>query len=238
MTTPYNQITALHYAAYRPPLHALILTRVLSSNEAFDQGLDVGCGTGYSAIALSKYCRHVFGIDPSQPMLQKAAPHEKITYLPGVADDLPVPDRSVDGVTFTGSLFYAKSSALVEELQRVCRAQALIIAYDFEVLLADVLLQRGIRLDKVQSDYDYEIDFSDSPGLTELMKGKEQIDLGVSASELAHILLASIARYAAFAQKYNLTDPFRKLVGELESMQEKHILKVTIYFSKYRLKTR
>ena len=237
MSEPYNPITALHYAAYRPPLHAIILGRVLSNEETFNQGLDVGCGTGYSAVALAKYCAHVYGVDPSQSMLQKTAPHEKITYQQGAADDLHLPDRSIDVVTFAGSLFYAKSNSLTKELQRVCRAQALVIPYDFEVLLAGVLQLCGLQPEKIKSVYNYAVDFSDCPDLTELMKGKEQVNLEVTAAELAHILLASAYRYGAFVKKYAVADPFPTLVKELGSINENHILKVNIYFSKYRLKT-
>lgn len=85
----------------------MILERVLFEEEVFNQGLDVGCGTGYSAGALAKYCTHIYGIDPSQSMLEEARPHEKITYRQGRGQDLPLPDKSIDVVTFAGSLFYA-----------------------------------------------------------------------------------------------------------------------------------
>src|SRR5690625_4484968 len=68
----YDANAAAHYAAYRPPLHAMILGRVLTGNASFDIGLDIGCGTGYSAVALAKYCKFVYGIDPSPSMLNRA----------------------------------------------------------------------------------------------------------------------------------------------------------------------
>jgi ubiquinone/menaquinone biosynthesis C-methylase UbiE len=55
MRERYDQVTAGHYAAYRPALHSLILRRVFSDADSFDVGLDGGCGTGHSAIALAAH---------------------------------------------------------------------------------------------------------------------------------------------------------------------------------------
>jgi SAM-dependent methyltransferase len=233
MSEHYNQAVATHYSSYRPPLHEMILEYVLSNEKVFNKGLDVGCGTGYSAVALAKHCLHVYGIDPSQSMLEKARPHEKITYQQGTGEDLPLPDKSVDVVTFAGSLFYTKSEQLIKELKRVCRNRALVIPYDFEVLLDDVLLQCGINLEEAGSDYEYEVNFSDSADFIEIVIGNEQIDLEVTAVELAHILLSSSQHYEAFVEKYDISDPFLVLVTELERAKEQQCLKVNIYFSKY-----
>ena len=235
MSKHYNQAVATHYSSYRPPLHEMILEYVLSNEEVINKGLDIGCGTGYSAVALAKYCLHVYGIDPSQSMLAEARPHKKITYQQGTGEDLPLPDKSVDVVTFAGSLFYAKSELLIKELKRVCRNRALVIPYDFEVLLDDVLLQCGINLEKTGSDYDHKVNFSDSVDFVEIAIGNEQITLEVTAPELAHVLLSSSHHYEAFVEKYDISDPFLVLVTELERTQEKQCLKVNIYFSKYQL---
>ena len=49
----YDSFTAMHYAAYRPPLHEVILDKTIEGK--FDLGLDVGCGTGTSSIALASF---------------------------------------------------------------------------------------------------------------------------------------------------------------------------------------
>jgi SAM-dependent methyltransferase len=88
MTERYDSTAARHYAAFRPPLHGLILDRAIRPNESFQVGLDVGCGTGYSAVALAKYCDRVFGLDPSRSMLDAAQRHPRITYIHGSGDAL------------------------------------------------------------------------------------------------------------------------------------------------------
>lgn len=68
--------------------------------------LDVGCGTGWSALAMHRRfgCSHIIGVDPAQGMLDVFA--EKLGELDGVTVelraagvmDMDVPDESVDAV--------------------------------------------------------------------------------------------------------------------------------------------
>ena len=235
MTEEYNRVVASHYSAYRPPLHEIILEYVLSKNEIFADGLDIGCGTGYSAIALARYCSQVYGIEPSSAMLSEATQHERIRYLPGSGDAIPLSSSSVDIVTFAGSLFYTKSPALIKELKRVCRTNATIVVYDFEVLLNDILFQCGIDLAKSTSNYDHAINLSDLSDFTEIITSKKQIKLEVATSDLAHILLSTSCNYDAFVKKYNSSNLFLLLVNELQQVQEQYNLTANIYFAKYQL---
>ena len=77
----YDNLIAGHYAAYRPPLHQKILSLALPKDRRFEVGLDVGSGTGYSAIALADFCESVFGVEPSDAMREKATQHNKVKYL-------------------------------------------------------------------------------------------------------------------------------------------------------------
>ena len=104
VTDPFPQAVAAHHAAYRPSLHDRILAPVLDDRGPFDVGLDVGCGTGRSAVALAAHCTRVQGVDPSPAMLAQATAHDRITYREGNAEALPLPARSVDVVTYAGVL--------------------------------------------------------------------------------------------------------------------------------------
>ena len=235
MSETYASKVAAHYAAYRPPLHAKVLGQALHGSESFGDGLDVGCGTGYSALALAKYCLRVNGIDPSPSMLSHAMANERITYLEGSGERMPVPDSSADIVTFAGSLFYAKSQKLVAELRRVCRPQALIVAYDFDVLVDDILQPFDIATDQSGDDYDLAANFSDSTGFVKLAVANGQLHFEATASELAHTLLSNSVRLNAFSDKYHTSDPFPVLKRALGQAKEQHLLTANIYFSKYRL---
>lgn len=237
MAEQYNQAIATHYAAYRPPLHQMILGRVISEKETFHQGLDVGCGTGYSAVALAPYCHHVYGVEPSASMLSEAMPHERVTYLKGTGEALALPDSSVDVVTFAGALFYAKSDALITELQRVCSRDAWVIPYDFEIVLDDVLQQFGFRPEEATPGYDHTVNFSDIAAFTEIVVASEHVSLGATASEIAHIVLSDLQRYEAFVEKFGTSDPYPALTSALEETGVDHVLKANIYFAKYQLNT-
>lgn len=236
MNEQYNKTIAKHYSAYRPPLHQIILEHALTKTESFSVGLDIGCGTGYSAIALTKYCSQVYGIEPSEAMLQEATPNEKITYYWGSANSIALSESSIDIVTFAGSLFYAKSSELTQELIRVCRKSAIVIAYDFEILLDDILWQHGIESDKSFS-YDHQINFSNDSEFTEIVSDEKQIKFTVTVSELAHLMLSSSYNHNALVEKYGSTDIFSTLVNKLNQVQkQQYTLEANIYFSKYQIK--
>lgn len=230
----YDDIVAAHYAAYRPPLHRLILDRVLSDERESAVGLDVGCGTGYSALALARHARRVVGVEPSPHMLQRATPHRGVRYVAGAAERLPLADRSVDIATFAGSLFYADRRATAEELGRVCRLGALVVVYDFEVRLSGVLCRYGMS-PVVATDYDHSVNFSGTLGFAELAVTTERVTVRTTAAEQAHVLLADAARVDGFTRHFGVPDPFSPLVIDLTSTVGTSSVEADTYYAKYRL---
>ena len=75
----YNDDSAFHYKSYRPPLHETLLSQILK-DQKFKNVLDVGCGTGNSCIALTKYGKSVTGYDPSGSMLKQSQKHPIVNY--------------------------------------------------------------------------------------------------------------------------------------------------------------
>lgn len=232
----YNQVVATHYAAYRPAIHSIILSKVLTQEDYFEVGLDVGCGTGYSAIALTKYCHHVYGLEPSQSMLAEVISQERITYLKGHGSAIPLKEGSVNIVTFAGSLFYAKSDALINELKRVCLGNALIVCYDFEVLLDEVMRQYGIVRPSAESSYDHAVNFSGIHALKEIIVGYDRLTVHVTAAQLTHVLLSDAYRYESFAEQYGTQNPYQSLLDEIESKNQSSYLTVNTYYAKYTIK--
>ena len=127
MGNQYDRDVAGHYAAYRPPLHQLILARALPDEQIFNDGLDVGCGTGRSSVALLEYCRHVFAVDSSREMLDAAIPTTQSPIYRVAARKCRFPNRGIDVITFAGSLGYADMDSTAKEVIRVCRADAWIV---------------------------------------------------------------------------------------------------------------
>lgn len=235
MKEQYNSAVARHYAAYRPPLHGPTLSQLLDSKETFSIGLDIGCGTGYSAIALANYCAQVFGVDPSEAMLAGAEEHPRVTYICTKGDDLSgMPVRSVGVVTFAGSLCYTKSNELRQELDNVCIPGATVAVYDFEVLLDEVLSSLGIDMPAVGSDYDHAANIVDWTEYSVDMVDTGQLRLGLSSEELVHLLLADSNRLEAFSEKFATPDPYEAVVDLIERMSDTHELSVDIFLARYR----
>ncbi|MEO1449211.1 MAG: class I SAM-dependent methyltransferase, partial [Bacteroidota bacterium] len=161
MSSFYSGQTASHYRAYRPPLHQLVLAECLSGLPRKRKGLDIGCGTGHSAIALSRYCREVHGLEPSENMLASAISHPGVHYHYFDEKHLDFESSSADVITLAGSWYYAQSRELLDEMHRVSRPNAHAIVYDFRSDIRSPLQAIGLPLpDSGKKTYDYRANFS------------------------------------------------------------------------------
>ncbi|MCY9803805.1 class I SAM-dependent methyltransferase [Vibrio scophthalmi] len=235
MSEEYNGEVSTHYAAYRPPIHRQILAKVLPSDIVFLTGLDIGCGTGVSTQALSDYCQQVVGIDPSEAMLAQAVPCASISYKLGDGESIPQHNDSIDIVTFAGSLYYAKSDLLVQELLRVCRQNALVIAYDFEVQLSGFMQQIGVNTSVDFSQYNHAENFTGFSELHEVKVHQGQLCLSVSSEQLAHVLFSSLRRYKALTEMFGVENTFTVVVNLLNQISAEHKIMVDIYYSTYQI---
>ena len=236
----YDSTTAAHYSAFRPGLHLPILKKCLYPKTSFPLGLDVGCGTGQSALALAHFCKKVVGIDSSEAMLQKAISHTNVTYAHCNGTDLYYPDNCFDVITFAGSLFYAKSQELLNETLRVCNSEARIVIYDFEILLDETLIKLGVIPPSAETiNYNHAVNFS---GLNErhttLRKnGTEKKLIEINAENLAHLLLSDNNHYILLNRKFGESNLFAKLVAQLNKLTPKETAQHVpsqLYFSVYR----
>ena len=234
MREQYDTRVAKHYSAFRPRLHGLVLSRIVHPNESFQTGLNIGCGTGYSALALAEYCNHVFGLDSSQPMLDAAEKHPKITYICGTGDNFSIiPALKFDAITFAGSLFYTKTDRLRGELARSCDQNSVIFVYDFEVLIDDIMDEIGVECPPVSSNYSHTINISDWSEFSTEKTGCDRVAINLSKKELAHILLADSNRFEAFAKRFSDSNPFKSLIDYFKLKETKHQLQAKIYFARY-----
>jgi SAM-dependent methyltransferase len=231
----YDSTAAEHYAAYRPPLHPRILERLVGPSEEFASGLDVGCGTGISSVALARHCRSVTGIDPSVSMLERAEPHPRVVYRSGTVAVLgALPGSPFDVVAFAGSLFYTKSEELRRGLLGLCREGAHWLVYDFEILLDPVLAALGVRVRPEASDYDHTVDLSDWDGFETVIRGRDRIRLEVRSVAMVHLLLSDSNRHDALAERHGNTDLLGTLMKLVERDPGLRGLEAEIHFSRHR----
>lgn len=115
--------------------------------------LDVGSGSGQSALPLARYVGAVIGVEPQAGMralAERAAREqgiENVTFLAGSADAIPLPDHAVDIVlAITAPL-------VVDEAMRVVRRPGTIIRVDiapewYGGELAAVIQDPALELEK------------------------------------------------------------------------------------------
>lgn len=230
----YDQHTARHYAAYRPPLHEVILQKCLGDRR-FGYSLDIGCGTGSSTLPLVQFCDQVIGIDPSREMLSKAVFHSQVKYAPFNGRDLEFDDTFFDLITFAGSIVYAKSQRMLDETIRVARPSAIILLYDFEILIYSVFRLLGIPRSTETSIYNHRENFDglNQEGLELLEVSSEEISLPIEKEELAHLLLSDSHDYAVLSEQLGAADLFDKLGSILSRASELHHVSANLYYSLY-----
>jgi ubiquinone/menaquinone biosynthesis C-methylase UbiE len=88
--------------------------------------LDLGCGTGFHLPRFAADAGRVYGVEPHPDLLRLAARRTRslgnVTLLPGTAQAVPLPDRSVDVVHVRWAYFFGPGSEPgLAELSRVAR---------------------------------------------------------------------------------------------------------------------
>lgn len=235
LSNAYDNRLATHYRAYRPPLHTWILERALPGGSRFANGADIGCGTGYSSLALARYCQQVVGIEPSQAMLDQTKPHPNITYLRGSAEDIPLADHSVDIITYAGTLFYTDIHRAAQSLHRVRRTPAVVIVYDFSVIFEPFIAAHKLVIQPENTPYNHYYNFAGVAGFPEETATVERIGFNVRPAELAHLLLSEEHLYKAYVARYNDHEPYDQLKNELLQTHTNVKVEADIFYTTYLL---
>jgi ubiquinone/menaquinone biosynthesis C-methylase UbiE len=233
--TTYQTTTALHYAAYRPPLHNIILEKIFPLPGKRQNGLDIGCGTGLSCQALVRYCNQVIGIDPSMAMLRKAETQQAISYLNAHGEQIPLTGNSVDVVTMAGSLNYLDRKLLIAELGRICRSDAVIAIYDFDIDLSHYESHFTGQSSTASGDYNHQLNLSGFTEVEEMDVVSDEVMLNPAAGEIAHLLLADDRWHGYLEEKFQPRNVFESLQREIEAMDSLFGVKARIYYALYQL---
>jgi len=236
MTKEYDTITAHHYAAYRPELHYDILKRGIKQNNAL--GLDFGCGTGQSAVALAHFCQKVIGLDSGKEMLANAIQHSAVEYQYHNSEELPYDDNVFDTVTFAGSLNYVKSQTLLDQVIRCTKTEGVVMVYDFEVHLDDILSL--LEVDSVPNpnfNYNHRENFSglDQTAIHSNQESEEKKSFKIKLSDLTHLLLSSKENYTKLVKRYGDESPYHSVLRQLQAKSTLGYatLQATTYFTLY-----
>ena len=182
-------------------------------------------------MALAPYCEEVIGIDNSSAMLNQSLNHPKLTYRLGTALDLPIESRSVDVVTMAGVLSYLDQQGMIEELERVCQPQAIVVPYDFKLDTNELLRLVGLQEQPDTTDYDHACNLSWSSRMTVFAQQTRRVDLSLTADEAVHVLLSNAHRYAALAKLHPQASLFDNVRERLMQSEWSGCVEAQIFYA-------
>ena len=214
----YTADIATHYKSFRPPLHEILLKHSLK-NQRFESALDIGCGTGNSSIALTKYCASVTGYDPNKSMIQYGESHPKVFFT----EKLKEINKKFSLIVFFGSLHYITTKSFNFYKEKLVRGGYLLCS-DFEILYAPILSNLEITLSKI--DYDHSKNLASYPTKTFAIIRTEKFKAVFDCNliELTHLLLSETYLRPQLIKKYGS-------VSVVESLQED----LKIYYPKNKI---
>jgi ubiquinone/menaquinone biosynthesis C-methylase UbiE len=128
-----SRLSARRYAIARPAIHNAALSGFFERTglgHPLPRGLDVGCGTGQSALALADVAADVVAIDPSAAMLSQCVPHNRITYLRAAAEELPVRNGAFDIITAGQAFHWFDQDTFQAEARRALSDRGWLVIYN------------------------------------------------------------------------------------------------------------
>lgn len=96
--------------------------------------VDLGCGTGLSALAWRGYCECVIGVEPNGDMLEQARKKEGagIWFLAGRGEETGLAAASADAVVCSQSFHWMEPGAALAEVNRLLRSGGVFATVDYD----------------------------------------------------------------------------------------------------------
>jgi len=129
-----HRAAAERYREHRPYFHPRFVEEIrqrLRLKQPLPEALDVGCGTGQSAVALRAIARQVTATDISQAMLSAAPPAEGICYLCAPAEDLPLASARFPLITVSMAFHWFDRRKFLGEAARLLSANGWLVLYGY-----------------------------------------------------------------------------------------------------------
>ncbi len=118
----------------------------------------------------------------------------------------------------------------------MCCNNALVLTYDFEILIGDLVKVFSLAKTKTDDDvYDHTCNLSGKVGILILKRESRLIELSVTEKQVAHILLSDKNHYDPLAKLFDSVDPFNQIVSKLKQVGFSDVLKAKIYYTLHRL---
>lgn len=123
---------AARYSRIRPFFHRKVTERIcgVSGASRFRRALDVGCGTGQSAVALAEIADSVLAIDSSEEMLAQGPFRSNIEYRIGWAEQLNFGRGEFDLVSVGSALHWFNRERFFAQCRQVLSAAGWLAIYN------------------------------------------------------------------------------------------------------------
>ena len=226
----YTTDIATHYKSFRPPLHEILLKRSFK-NQRFESALDIGCGTGNSSIALTKYCASVTGYDPNKSMIQYGESHPKVFFT----EKLEEINKKFSLIVFFGSLHYITTKSFNFYKEKLVRGGYLLCS-DFEILYEPILSNLEITLSEI--NYDHSKNLASYPTKTFAIIRTEKFKavLDFDLNELTHLLLSETYLRPQLIEKYGSVSVVQSLQEDLKIYYPKNkiAIEANLFYTYYK----
>ncbi|KAI8054519.1 S-adenosyl-L-methionine-dependent methyltransferase [Syncephalis plumigaleata] len=111
---------AAAYRNHRPTYMGSVYNTIMDYHRgSTDRAMDVATGTGQTAIGLSKLFTSVRATDKSRAMLSQAIPCDNIEYVQEPAEQMILPDKSINVITASTAAHWFDIDAFQMETRRV-----------------------------------------------------------------------------------------------------------------------
>jgi SAM-dependent methyltransferase len=112
---------AAGYARFRPTYPPALFDWLASVAPGRDLAVDVGTGSGQSAVELAERFARVVALDPSEAQLANATPHARVTYRCAPAEATGVDARTADLLAASQAFHWFDHPRFFDEARRVLR---------------------------------------------------------------------------------------------------------------------
>lgn len=123
---------AARYARSRPFFHPIVMERIrlnLRLKGRLPVGVDVGCGTGQSSLALTELVDQVLACDIAYEMLAHAPEHPFIRFEHGAGERIPFETQIADLLTVSQAFHWLERAAFLREAHRVLKPGGVLAIY-------------------------------------------------------------------------------------------------------------
>lgn len=125
------------YAQARPDYPAALFDWLARQAPWHDLALDVGCGNGQCAYALTRHFEAVHATDPSATQIAAARPHPRLRYRVEPAERIAERDHSIALLSVAQALHWFDFAAFFAEARRVLQRDGVFAAIGYGLLRID-----------------------------------------------------------------------------------------------------